>query len=207
MRKSFFFFLILFLSAHIFAQVTLSGRVIDKYSGDSLTGATVYIPDLKTGAVTDNGGFYKIENLPKIKVLVQVSFIGYKTIIETINLSTTITKNFVLEMAVKEMNAVVITGSSKASEIKDNPVPIITIDKKQMDQNINTNAIDALTKLPGVNAVTTGPNISKPFIRGLGYNRILTLYDGVRQEGQQWGDEHGIEVDEYSIDRVEVQMH
>ena len=33
---------------------------------------------------------------------------------------------------------------------------------------------------------------------------MLTLFDGVRQEGQQWGDEHGIEVDQYGIDRVEV---
>jgi iron complex outermembrane receptor protein len=60
--------------------------------------------------------------------------------------------------------------------------------------NAATNAIDALTKVPGVTAVTTGPNISKPYIRGLGFNRILTLYDGARQEGQQWGDEHGIEM-------------
>ena len=36
------------------------------------------------------------------------------------------------------------------------------------------------------------------------YNRILTLYDGVRQEGQQWGDEHGIEVDQYGVDQAEV---
>ena len=41
-------------------------------------------------------------------------------------------------------------------------------------------------------------------IRGLGNNRILTLYDGVRQEGQQWGDEHGIEVDQYAVDRIEI---
>jgi len=58
--------------------------------------------------------------------------------------------------------------------------------------------------MPGVNAVTTGPNISKPFIRGLGYNRVLTLMDGIRLEGQQWGDEHGIEIDENSISKVEV---
>ena len=38
----------------------------------------------------------------------------------------------------------------------------------------------------------------------LGFNRILTLYDGVRQEGQQWGDEHGIEVDQYGVDHAEV---
>ena len=55
-----------------------------------------------------------------------------------------------------------------------------------------------------MNAVKTGPNISKPFIRGLGYNRVLTLYDGVRQEGQQWGDEHGIEVDAYGLEKAEV---
>ena len=61
-----------------------------------------------------------------------------------------------------------------------------------------------LQNFPGISEVTTGPNISKPFIHGLGYNRVLTLYDGVRQEGQQWGDEHGIEVDEYGIDRAEI---
>jgi len=47
-------------------------------------------------------------------------------------------------------------------------------------------------------------HISKPFIRGLGYNRVLTLYDGIRQEGQQWGDEHGIEVDSYHMERAEI---
>jgi iron complex outermembrane receptor protein len=46
--------------------------------------------------------------------------------------------------------------------------------------------------------------VSKPIIRGLGFNRILTLYDGIRQEGQQWGDEHGIEVDQYGVDKVEI---
>lgn len=55
-----------------------------------------------------------------------------------------------------------------------------------------------------MNAVKTGPNISKPFIHGLGYNRVLTIYDGMRQEGQQYGDEHGLEVDHYNIDKAEV---
>src|SRR6202042_3800950 len=80
----------------------------------------------------------------------------------------------------------------------------IAINKQYLQQNLSTNIIDAIAKVPGVTALTTGPNVSKPFIRGLGYNRILTLYDGVRQEGQQWGDEHGIEVDQYGIDRIEV---
>lgn len=52
--------------------------------------------------------------------------------------------------------------------------------------------------------ITTGPAISKPIIRGLGYNRVVVMNDGIRQEGQQWGDEHGIEIDEYNVSRIEV---
>ena len=109
-----------------------------------------------------------------------------------------------MEQAITEMNEVVVTGSSRATEITKTPVPMITVSSRELQQNLNTNIIDAIAKLPGVSAVTTGPNVSKPFIHGLGFNRVLTLYDGVRQEGQQWGDEHGIEVDENAVERIEI---
>ncbi len=186
------------------SQNSLTGKVSDMKTGKAITGATVYISDLKSGAVTDTAGFYKIENLPKTKVLVQVNFLGYKTIALTVDLKTTSSMNFAMESTVTEMNEVVVTGSSNATEIKKDPVPIISIDLKYIEQNQSLNIIDAIAKLPGVSAVTTGPNVSKPFIHGLGYNRVLTLYDGLRQEGQQWGDEHGEEIDGYAIDNIEV---
>jgi iron complex outermembrane receptor protein len=100
---------------------------------------------------------------------------------------------------------VVVTGVSRATEIRRSPVPIATLSRREISLNANTNVIDAAVRgIPGLSAVTTGPNVSKPFIRGLGYNRVLTLYNGLRQEGQQWGDEHGVEVDGYDIERVEV---
>ena len=185
------------------AQNTISGRIRDE-AGKSVPGVIVYIPDLKTGDVTDTSGYYRIPNLPRTEIILQVSFVGYKTIVEKVDLSTTSTMNFVMELVAAEMNEVVFTGISRATELKRNPVPIASIEKVQLQQNLNTNIIDAITKLPGVSAVTTGPNVSKPFIHGLGFNRVLTLYDGVRQEGQQWGDEHGIEVDENAVDRIEV---
>ena len=61
-----------------------------------------------------------------------------------------------------------------------------------------------LRKQPGVSQITTGAGISKPVIRGLGYNRVVVVNDGIRQEGQQWGDEHGIEIDEYGVNHVEI---
>lgn len=188
----------------ITGNVTLSGKTYDKETGEPLPGVTIYIPELQTGAVSGKGGYYRINHLPKTKILCQVSYIGYSSIINTIDLSVDSVRDFALEMGAKEVSEVVVTGASRATEIKTSPLPIATIDRKGIDQNLSTNIIDALTNVPGVNAVTTGPNISKPFIRGLGYNRVLTLNDGIRQEGQQWGDEHGIEVDENAIGKVEV---
>ncbi|MGA3013451.1 MAG: TonB-dependent receptor [Bacteroidales bacterium] len=190
------------LTAH--SQVVLTGKVTDQKSKEPLFGVNVFIPDLLIGATTDTSGTYKIVNLPKRKVLIRISYIGYKTIIEPVDLKTTTLKDFTMEESPEEMNEVVVTGTSKATDIRRSPVPIVVMDDKTIDMNLNTNIINALAKLPGISEVTTGPNISKPFIHGLGYNRVLTLYDGVRQEGQQWGDEHGIEVDEYGIYRAEI---
>lgn len=196
--------LLLLISQLVIAQTKLSGFVKSKNTTEALPGAIVYFPDLKNGTSVKTDGSFEINNLPKIKTIVQVKLIGYKTFIKTVDLAEVSILNIDLEESVVESNEVVVTGVSKATEIKRNPVAMTFIDSKYLLENTASNAIDALIKVPGVNAVSTGPNVSKPFIRGLGYNRILTLFDGVRQEGQQWGDEHGIEVDQFLIDRIEV---
>jgi iron complex outermembrane recepter protein len=195
---------ILFATNTGYIKVTLSGKITDKATGETIPGATIYVPDLKTGAISDTSGIYQIDNLPKTKILLQISFLGYKTIVEKVDLTITQVENFSLEPSITEMQDVVVTGSSIATEIKRSPIPITALNRIELQQSLNSNIIDAVAKVPGVSAVTTGPNVSKPFIHGLGYNRVLTLYDNVRQEGQQWGDEHGIEIDENSVDRIEV---
>jgi iron complex outermembrane recepter protein len=190
--------------AFLFSQETLKGRVTEKSTGQPLIGVTVYFPEMKTGTVTDTSGNYVILHLSPVESMVQVSYIGYTTITRWVNPAVKSTENFIMEESVSEMHEVVITGTPGATEINRNPIPIITMNRISINQNLSTNIINALAKMPGVSEVTTGPNVSKPFIRGMGYNRILTLYDDVRLEDQQWGDEHGIEVDEYSISRAEV---
>ncbi|MFI5124925.1 MAG: TonB-dependent receptor [Chitinophagales bacterium] len=183
---------------------TLSGTVQDSVSGKSIPAATVYIADLKLGAIADATGHYHFSNLPSGAYLVEAHAVGYATVTRNVSISGAVTLDFMLLQQYFEESPVVITGLSKATQIRRSPVPIVSINHAAIVDNLSTNIIDAISKVPGVSALTTGPNVSKPFIRGLGYNRILTLYDGVRQEGQQWGDEHGIEVDQYGIDRVEV---
>jgi len=183
---------------------SLSGKVIDSATGKPLPGASVYISDLKLGVVADGSGNYLFANLPSGTYLVEAHSIGHSTQVKNITISVKATLDFSLGLQYTEQNAVVVTGQSKATQIKRSPVPIVTMSHADIMGNLSTNIIDAIAKLPGVAQLTTGPNVSKPFIRGLGFNRILTLYDGVRQEGQQWGDEHGIEVDQYGVERAEV---
>lgn len=185
-------------------KTKLSGIVSDKKTGEKIAGASIYFPDLQTGTTSDTNGSYTINNLPKSKALLQVSFIGYRTIIETIDLDTVTIKNFEMETAATEMNEVVITGLSKAAEQKRTATPIAVIPRLALLQSSSSNIIDALSTQPGVSQVTTGTGISKPVIRGLGYNRVVVVNDGIRQEGQQWGDEHGIEIDEFSVNKVEI---
>jgi iron complex outermembrane recepter protein len=185
------------------SQSVLKGKITDS-KGEAIIGATIYLPEMKTGAVTDQDGNYKLDNLPRRILLIQVNAMGFKMIAENINLKNTVAKDFVLTEAVVEVNEVVVTGQSGASQMVKLPTPMTIVTQKELLQQSSTNIIDAISSQPGISQITTGSGISKPVIRGLGYNRVVVVNDGVRQEGQQWGDEHGIEIDENEVSRVEI---
>ena len=103
-----------------------------------------------------------------------------------------------------KLNEVTVTGVTGDTKLKNSTAPISIISGKELRQTTSTNIIDAIAHQPGVAQITTGSGISKPIIRGLGYNRIIVMNEGVRQEGQQWGDEHGIEIDAQNVNSVEI---
>jgi len=187
------------------AKVSLTGKVMDTQTGIALQGAVIFIHDIKVTAITGGDGTFSTTKFPSGKYLVEVSFIGYATIIETIDLINDATKDFFLSPSVAEHEGVTVTGVGSATKLKQSAQPVSIVKRTDLLQTTSTNIIDALGKrVPGLTSLGTGPAISKPVIRGLGYNRVVVINDGVRQEGQQWGDEHGIEVDENSIQKAEV---
>ena len=103
-----------------------------------------------------------------------------------------------------QLNELVVTGVTGDTKLKHSTAPISIVRPQELRAASSTNIIDAIARQPGVTQLTTGSGISKPVIRGLGYNRVVVMSDGVRQEGQQWGDEHGVEVDGNSIHSVEI---
>ena len=103
-----------------------------------------------------------------------------------------------------KLNELVVTGVTGDTKLKHSTAPISIVSGKELRQTSSTNIIDAIAHQPGVSQITTGSGISKPIIRGLGYNRIIVMNEGIRQEGQQWGDEHGIEIDPQNVNSVEI---
>src|SRR5258705_3691986 len=181
----------------------ISGKTTDAGTGKPLVGASIYFSDLKTGSVTNSEGNYTINNISQGVYLIEVSYIGYTSIVENVAIGEATKKDFALTPSAVENIGVTVTGVSRATSVKRTPIPVNLVRKEDQFRNISTNLIDNLSKTPGVSQVTTGPAISKPFIRGLGYNRVVVVDDGIRQEGQQWGDEHGIEIDELNVSRAE----
>ncbi|MCW3119597.1 MAG: TonB-dependent receptor plug, partial [Chitinophagaceae bacterium] len=182
----------------------LTGKITDVKTGAPIPGATIFIHDTKTGAAAGADGTFKTSSIPPGKYLVEISSIGYQTIIESIDVKGITEKQFNMQGSTLEQEGVTVTGVSTPTRIRQSPQPVSVLKRDELIKISSTNIINSLAHLPGVNTLTTGPAISKPFIRGLGYNRVVTINDGVRQEGQQWGDEHGIEIDDYSAQRVYV---
>ncbi len=80
----------------------------------------------------------------------------------------------------------------------------VQVNSKFISQNFSGSLMQTLEALPGVKAMAIGSGQSKPIIRGLGFNRLAVSEDGIKHEGQQWGDDHGLEIDQFAIDRAEV---
>jgi iron complex outermembrane receptor protein len=200
----FFTFLFLVVNASAQTKLSMSGKISDAKTGDPLAGASIYFPDLRIGGAADDKGVYKIQNIPQGKYLLEITYLGYSSIVETVEVTGDVQKDFSMSPSYIENQAVTVMGISSATSVRRTPIPVNIVKKEDLFRNASTNLIDNLSKTPGVSQVSTGPAISKPFIRGLGYNRVIVVNDGIKQEGQQWGDEHGIEIDELNVTKVEI---
>lgn len=186
-------------------SLAVTGTVYDFETNTPIESCEVYLSKDSSVATTDQNGNFSLKiNLNTENQNLIIESIGYKT--DSIRLNQNQNHYRIgLKKETVELEGIVLTGVTRASLIRENPISITLVSARQIQSTAESNIIDILVKnTTGLTAVKTGPNISKPFIRGLGYNRVLTLYDGIRQEGQQYGDEHGLEVDDYNIERAEV---
>ncbi len=206
-EKSYYYMIIIYLiifSIVSNAQGVLKGKITDFKDGTPLNNVSVYLPDLKIGTTSLPDGTYELRDVPKGVFLIEINLLGYHEIVKKITMNGIVEVNFAMVQSSVELPEVVITGVSSATEQQYNPVPVSVVSQNDLVESTTNNIIDALRLSPGVSEITEGPAISKPVIRGLSYNRVVVVNDGIRQEGQQFGDEFGIEIDPYTVYKVEI---
>jgi iron complex outermembrane receptor protein len=182
----------------------ITGKVTDKVTGQPVPGVTIIIPDLKLATSTDVNGTYLLKGLPNGEYLIQVSAMGYASETKVVDLGSTYSVDFKLSASNYELSDVVVTALGNTTTRKRVTIPVTIVTNKMIREGVANTAIDLISSLPGINATIEGSGTTKPQINGLGFDRVLTLMDGVPQEDFQWGDDHGILIDPYAVHSAEV---
>ncbi|OOG77960.1 TonB-dependent receptor [Flavobacterium sp. A45] len=188
-KKIIYIFVLLFTSLHSFSQdmsnndsakqkFTLSGTISDSNSNETLIGVNVMIPELKTGVITNEYGFFSI-TLPKGIYKIQITSIGFQTIDETINLDKNTKMNFKLMGSENVLKEVVINSNDSQTENRKpemgvNKLSVATIKKMPVVLG-EVDIIKSILLLPGV--TNAGEAASGFNVRGGGADQNLILMD------------------------------
>jgi len=196
------------LSCSLFtsAQTTIQGTLSDAANGEPLSGATVYLAELNKGTTTNSNGMFHLAGIGPGRYRLVVSFLGYQDEIRELLVSEDgqpVSVEVAMTPEPIRINEVVVS-SAYVSSRRENAYPVEVVDMDGMQRSGAVTVMDMIEGVPGVDAVTTGPAVSRPQIRGLSGNRVLTVVDGARFETQQWDEEHGIGVNELGVGRIEV---
>ncbi|MEO0900726.1 MAG: carboxypeptidase-like regulatory domain-containing protein, partial [Bacteroidota bacterium] len=165
-------------------SATISGTVNDK-NGEAIIGTLIVLDNSNLGAVADENGNFYINNVPPGKYLMEITALGFKKIIQTINVSIDekITIDIVLEEATEELNEVVIVQKSKAEKIREQGYAVAVINTVEQ-KNLPTDVNQLLKASPGVNIREAG-GLGSGFtlsLNGLSGNQIRYFIDGVPME-------------------------
>ena len=181
--------------------VVLNGYVCDTFSKESLPLASVITENEVQSTLTDRNGHFALHLPQGDSVALEIRFLGYEPWKGSIVLAADSTLHFHLYPFSYSLHEVVIS-SKKEPSLTISALSVHDIDRSFFTKNNASSFSKSLSRLAGISSMDIGPGISKPVIRGMGFNRISVVDKGVIQQNQQWGADHGLDIDQYDIDRV-----
>ena len=200
------FYLLLLFSAFSYAQQrsSLSGKVIDKTTGEPLVNAEVIIKETGKGTATNEKGFYSLPSLPKGSYTVGYYYLGYQSVSKKITISGDTKQNIALSQEKQEIGEVVFSAKTIAHQKKEEAMPVTVIDLSNMRGTVSS-VQDILIKTVGVTIRSSGGvgSASRLSVRGLEGKRIGFFIDELPlSEQTDHIDINDIPVD--MIDRIEI---
>ena len=182
----------------------ISGIVTDK-NEKPLEYVTVTLSDVGLISTTDRFGKFKFSGVTAGQYLLTFKRSGYASYTMYIDHTSKDTLFTIsLEESLIETPVIDVTGSFNASEISKSTFSVTELSSRSINKTRSQNLAETIQNIPGLSNISTGSGIGKPVIRGLTSQSVLVIHDGVKQESQSWGDEHGPELSLFDLDRIEI---
>jgi len=194
------------LNSTLLAQNTfqIKGTITDATTLKPIEGATV-ISGEKLFSISSSNGAFTLDNITKGIYKLTISHVAYNTKIITVNVtSKTEHVSITLEESTTNLEEVTVTGKTKQDIAHETPIVSQLVTKEFLTTNRENSLMQTLSKIPGVSTINIGSGQSKPIIRGLGFNRVSVVQNGIKHEAQQWGNDHGLEIDQYGIEEINI---
>jgi len=183
-------------------NIHFEGDVLDIETNSPLEYTTIKIKELNLVTQTDFKGYFEIKDICPGNYTMQLSLNGYEPITFTIVIQSNLHKDVFLSRSQNILNTIQVASTKKTDLLNSNSNKL---SQKDLDKKAGENLGTILKQLPGLNTLNTGAGISKPVITGLHSIRVVTINDGVKLEGQQWGAEHAPEIDANSASIIQVE--
>jgi iron complex outermembrane receptor protein len=180
---------------------TLTGRVVDIHSGEPISNAKIDLNKSNKFVLSDSLGIFILSDVCIGTVELRcIPHFGCEpfTDIYTISGDTNVTLR--VETHKDELDEILVLAYRFPREAQTSYV----LKREDAFAVKGSTLGDQLKSLPGVSSLNTGASIVKPVINGMHSNRLVTVNNDIRQEGQQWGSEHAPEIDPNLADEIEV---
>lgn len=193
-------------SLNVLSQTfSLKGTVHDASNGELLPSATVSLLPLERHVQTNAGAAFEFNGLLRGKEYrLQVRRVGFKEFLTSFVLTGDTVLHIKLQPVLYQLDELVVNAAVHDSPGVLETVSVEEIGRAYLLRNNAANLAQTLSSLPGIASMDIGAGFSKPVIRGMAFNRIAVVDKGIVQQDQQWGADHGWEVDQYDVDRVRV---
>ncbi|WP_282080456.1 TonB-dependent receptor [Aquimarina algiphila] len=196
---------LIILISYIMEAQQISGVILSE-TGYPIETATIQVFPSGNATISDKQGRFNIPIAEKDSIsFLEVNHLAYLKKQIPLSIQQNLDSIEIrMKAIVTDLAEVTLVQKSILQEVINNSQSVVILDKDFISSNNTGTFSGALAALPGLNTMNVGVGIAKPMIRGMGFNRVLVNNRGIKQEGQQWGADHGLEVDPFDVDNVEI---
>jgi len=185
-------------------NLILSGKITGAQQ-QPLKGIVVILYPGFRETTTDGTGSFVFSSLPAGHYELKTKHTDYKEVVVNFKLTSANTHvPITLSTLHRQLEEVTIKDKHITQRRAEESLNVEVVTPHFIHRNLGGSLMKTLERLPGIKTIGIGSGQSKPLIRGLGFNRVVVVDKGVKHEGQQWGADHGLEIDQFAAGEVEL---